>query len=409
MKVGVVAEWMDRSRGGAEWSTSQFIDALLERGITIELLTRSRAPSAPGLCVRTVETPRWPRSAGTAGFLAAAEAYARETDCDIVHTMIPCEGAHVYQPRGGLVAETIARTLASRPEGLPRMIKRLDLAMNRRQRLLLKKERSWLTGSHKPAVIAISNYVARQLRDHHDYPDELIYRIPNGVSIVPADEKARVAERAMIRRRHGIADEAFVMLAVCHHFRLKGVGRLIEALGRVVGRTGSPIRAVVVGRDRVEPWKLVASRHRVGDAVVFTGPVESVRPYYHAADVLVHASYYDPCSRVVLEAMQYGLMVVTTVFDGASEQVVDGTTGFVIASPDDTDELVRVLMSIMERWRQKRASAGPASASGRWTMQGHADEVLSVYRLLRGTGGRGRSAGHGEVGEGVGSTCQMGD
>lgn len=382
MKVGVVAEWLDRSRGGAEWSTSQFIDALRNREIVVEVVTRSRPQSAPGFLVHTIDAPTWPRSAGTARFLAAAEAYARSSDCDLVHAMVPCPGAHVYQPRGGLAAETNARTLASRAKGWPREIKRLDLALNRRQKLVLRKERRWLGGSPKPVVIAISAYVARQLREHHDYPDHLIYCIQNGVSVQQADHTIRLQERDLVRQRHRIKDEEFVILAVCHNFRLKGVGPLIEAVGRLAKESKTPVRAIVVGRDKSSPWKSLAIKHGVGNSIVFTGPIEQVRPYYHGADVLVHATYYDPCSRVTLEAMNYGLIVVTTRHDGASEQVEAAEAGFVIDSPENMDELVRVLSSIIvDKDRNRMREAEPAGL-GRWTMQSHADEVISVYKRI---------------------------
>ena len=44
-----------------------------------------------------------------------------------------------------------------------------------------------------------------------------------------------------------------------------------------------------------------------------------MRNAYFAADFLVHPTFYDPCSLVVLEALACGLPVITTRANGASE------------------------------------------------------------------------------------------
>ena len=42
-------------------------------------------------------------------------------------------------------------------------------------------------------------------------------------------------------------------------------------------------------------------------------------PYYAAADLYVHPTFYDPCSLVVLEAAACGLPIITSRYNGAAE------------------------------------------------------------------------------------------
>ena len=393
MKVGLVVEWLDPQRGGAETSTQQFINRLRANGVELKVCTRSLVPSESGLTVETIEPHAMSRAGRTAAFLdAAAEAMA-SAGCDLVHAFVPCRGADIYQPRGGTMPETIRRTLATRRSGVQRAAKRLAMRMNRRQRLMLSRERSWLSGRQPPVVIAISRYVVRQLQEHYNYPDSHIRYILNGVETVSAGADERAADRKAIRNRYGIGQHDFLLLQVCHNFRLKGVGCLLQALSCLMGpltRTrGSvdstpdvSVRALIVGGGRPARWRRQADRLGVADSVRFTGPSETVAAFFSAADALVHPTYYDPCSRVVLEAIAHRLPVLSTRYDGASEIIQDGISGFVLDSPDQLSELADRIRRLAQPDVRRRMSAAAGDLAERITMKRHADEVCALYSSL---------------------------
>ena len=394
MKIGLVIEWLDPRRGGAETSTRQFINRLRANGVELKVCTRSLIPSESGLTVETIEPHAMSRAGRTAAFLdAAAEAMA-SAGCDLVHAFVPCRGADIYQPRGGTMPETIRRTLATRRSGVQRAAKRLAMRMNRRQRLMLSRERSWLSGRQRPMVIAISRYVVRQLQEHYNYPDSHIRYILNGVETVSAGADERAADRKAIRNRYGIGEHDFLLLQVCHNFRLKGVGCLLKALSCLMGplaRTrGSvdstpdvSVRALIVGGGRPARWRRQADRLGVADSVRFTGPSETVAAFFSAADALVHPTYYDPCSRVVLEAIAHRLPVLSTRYDGASEIIQDGISGFVLDSPDQLSELADRIRRLAQPDVRRRMSAAAGDLAERITMKRHADEVCALYSSLR--------------------------
>src|SRR5438034_575894 len=58
-------------------------------------------------------------------------------------------------------------------------------------------------------------------------------------------------------------------------------------------------------------------------------------PATTSAPRCVPPTYYDPCSRVVLEALSYGVPCITTSFNGAAEVMTDGCEGFIIDTPDN--------------------------------------------------------------------------
>lgn len=395
MKVGLVVEWLDASRGGAETSAGQFIDGLLERGVSLAVVTRSDPAPRRGMELRTVPARSRRRATATAEFIRFAERWAPDAGCDLIHALTPCVGADVYQPRGGLVAETVRRTAATRRTAAGRTLKRLAMTLNARQRLVLSRERAWLTGRRRPVVIAISRYVGRQLQQHYHYPESHIRHILNGVDLPPADPARRASNRRRVRKQFGIGDDDVLLLQVCHNFRLKGVGCLIEALSALRRRAACPVKVVVVGRGRTRPWEAMARRMKVGDLHKFAGAADNVNAYYHAADVLVHPSYYDPCSRVVLEALSWGLPVIGSRFDGASEVIEEGVTGFVIETPDAIAALADRIQRVCDS-KVRGAMCGALAKRGKMcglTMTRHVDEVLRLYRQMVGLVGSGDMPG----------------
>ncbi len=382
MKIGLIVEWLDAGRGGAETSAGEFINELVARDVQVELFTRSEQATKPGVVAHTYASRAPSRAGRTLKYLNAAERWLRQARCDLIHTLIPCDGADIYQPRGGLLPETIARTLASRPPGLARWWKRLNLATNRRQRLLLHRERAWLTGPRKPMVIAISEYVFRQLRDHYDYPETHIRHILNGANIEAVDGKSQAAARLRVRRGLGLSREDFLALQVCHNFRLKGVGAAVRAVARAREFHGSPVTLVVAGKGNRRPYGKLAGRLGVSEHIIFTGPVESVTDLMHAADVLLHPTYYDPCSRVVLEALGLGVPVISTRFDGASEIIEEGKSGFVANSPEAIGELAGYLGVLSQNHAERKENPALVAMRRRVSMWRHAEEVWALYRRL---------------------------
>ncbi len=380
MKVAVVVEWADPWRGGAETSTQQFVRHLSDLGIAVDLITRSRLSPAPGIGVQTIRVRSPLRGRGSARFATLAARRVRGA-YDIVHAITPCLAADVYEPRGGTVAETIERNVALR-DGAARTIKRLTSRFNARQRRMLKLERRLLLARQPPVVIAISDYVARQLERHYGFPRSRIGLIFNGVEPDTAAPAQRDEHRLSVRRLYGIADDESLALLVAHNFRLKGISAWIDALPSLAADNGCALRSLVVGKDNPQRWQRRAYRRGVADRIRFVGPTRRIEAFYHAADFLVHPTYYDPCSRVVLEAMASGLPVVTTEFDGAAEAVRDGISGFVLADPRDGRLAACVRQLCRPEVRAQMSVAASEQAPG-FTMRRHAERVTELYRSLR--------------------------
>jgi UDP-glucose:(heptosyl)LPS alpha-1,3-glucosyltransferase len=388
VKVALIVEWLDAWRGGAETSTGQFIDELLALGVEVTAITRSHVTARPGLAVVTLKSNGPLRGPRTLRFCEQADRVAGAGDFDVVHALAPSQVADVYQPRGGTYAETMARNRALRRSQPGRALKRFGQRFNVKQRGLLRREADMLTGVRPPVVLALSDYVVEQLRMHYGLDAGRIVKIFNGVTPDDTDPQERERQRREIRELYQVADDERLALSVAHNFRLKGVGTWIDALS-LLRRGGDldGLKVLIVGKERSVPWQNRVARRGLRDVVQFVGPVQQVDHFYHAADFLVHPTFYDPCSRVVLEAQAARLPCITTRFDGAAEAITDGVNGFVLDAPDDPRILADRVRQLAEGETLARMRRAVRDAPV-WDMQRHTQQVLDVYSAIRAEKGK---------------------
>lgn len=380
MRVALVTEWLDSWRGGAETSTRQFMHHLMDAGVELHVFTRSRPSPVPGLFVHSVHGASMSRMRKSVNFALRVDRMLAERRFDIVHTFVPIRRADVYQPRGGSVPETVERNIALRRTSAGRRIKRYANRLNLKQRYMVRSERAMIDGPEQPVVAAISKYVARQFEHHYELPADRIRLIYNGVDQDQASAEHRAVERASLREEFGIRDDEILVLEVAHNFRLKGVHHWLQALARLRSQGHDKLRSLVVGRGDSPRWHHKAKKLGLSGALEFVGPSERMRQFYHAADILVHPTYYDPCSRVVLEGMAAGLPCITTRWDGAGETIASGASGFVVDEPDSIDALCATIAGLKDSAARLRIGTAARQAVAWCSMARHASEMLKLYQ-----------------------------
>lgn len=128
----------------------------------------------------------------------------------------------------------------------------------------------------------------------------------------------------------------FTIVTVC---RLQNVSKALDRAVRVSARLqedGLRFRWYVIGEgaDRRRIEALIRQKQLVGTFVLL-GFRDNPYPYMRKADLFVLQSKYEGRPLVVDEAMIVGTPVLVTDYRSAREQVIDGTTGFVVANECD--------------------------------------------------------------------------
>jgi glycosyltransferase involved in cell wall biosynthesis len=156
--------------------------------------------------------------------------------------------------------------------------------------------------------------------------------IHNSLPLQPPLE-ARAGQRRRLRDSLGLA-EADTMFLFCGRLeRQKGVDVLLEAASRVA--PGARFMLVLCGIGELEPaLRRQARALGIEHKVVWAGWQADVRPYYAAADVFVMPSRWETFGLVFLEAMNYGLPILSTRTQAVPEVVEDGVCGLLSANED---------------------------------------------------------------------------
>ena len=377
MKIALVIERMDTARGGRETSTAQIAQALVARGHDVTVLCQSALWRGPGVNVVEVGRRGLTRSARLRNFAADVRGEVDWGGFDIVHGMGPFPGVNVYQPRSGTVPAQRDANLRRR-KAATQILRRLTGGLNRRQVLTGEMERALLADPNV-WILPGSRMVASELHRYYGRTDgvRVVFNavdVPQLIGHRPDDARQR------LRLQIGAEPDTVVFLTIATNWALKGVGESIVAFARWRQRRSrdTDARLVLLGSEDADDYQRLATLHEVDRHVVLAPPTEEVASWYAAADVCVLLSWYDPCSRVVLEAVRLGIPSITTAFNGAAEALADGA-GLVVPSPADTFAVAEALETMYDPTRRARAADACRARADGLAVDRHVDQLLAVY------------------------------
>lgn len=364
-----------RASGGAEKMAGLLLDTFRAHDVRLSVVARNCTGTPEGFEFRRVNSPKLGRLGRVSGFARAACRALAQMDADLVlsQEIVPC--CHVYRAAGGAHAEWMRRRRRVRGP-----VKRFWDSVDPYQRSKLQLERAVFESGHLRAVICNSAMVRDDILRHYRIVPERLHVIENAVDIAfyrrPSDIESH---RGRIREALDIPADSFVWLFVGSGFERKGLGAALRALAR---RSAGCL--VVVGRDhRHRHYKRLANRMRVAHRVHFIGRQDDVRPYYWAADALIHPALYEPYGLVVLEAMAAGLPVLASHQCGAAQSLIrDGENGYCRDALDIggwAETMVR-LESVTDYGPWRRAAA--ATAADRDLPRLRAEVTALCERLL---------------------------
>jgi len=377
MKIALVIERMDRRRGGREQSVAQIASGLARRGHDVTVLCQYGKLADERVNVEEVGTLGIFESTRLTNFVASVNAAIGREPYDIVHATLPVPGCNVYQPRGGTIP---AQAEASRRRWrIAGGIKgRLFEPLNFRRRKAAQFERMVLDDP-KVVCLAVSAMIAAEFEDYYDRREN-VRIIYNGVDVPELDEEQWAHMRQKKRFELGVGSGDPVFISVATNFALKGIDETVRSFAKWCEQHAHRMNArlIIVGRDLVEGYQRIAGMLGVGKEVVFVPRSDEIFEWHSAADACILLSWYDPCSRTVLEALRLGIPSVTTVYNGASEVIASGA-GIVVSSPRDRNAVVAALDELSDPQRRAQRKAACLRVCESVSTDHHVDELLKVY------------------------------
>ena len=269
--------------------------------------------------------------------------------------------------------------LAPHWAGVPCIVHMRGMARERGKGLQARALR-WVT-----CTIADSNAVADTARRVLGQRDVTTIYEPVDVARFDAAEP----QRSEVRRRLGFEDGAVVVGIFGRVVRWKGQLEFVRASAAAMGRNPS-LRALIVG-DESDGGSEYFAEVRAAIAAsgwanrfVLAGYQPAVEGFYHACDIVVHASIEpEPFGMVVTEAMAARRPVIASAAGGPCEVVDNGVDGLLVP-PGDVAALADAIVALGDdaALRQAMGERGRAKVARAFDVAHIAEQVAAVYRRI---------------------------
>lgn len=384
MDIALCYESVLPARGGCEHYIGDLARRLGQDGHSVHLYACVWDSSAlpPTMHYHRLPSPPGPRFLRPWKFARSCEEALTQRRHDVTMGFDKTWGQDILYPQGGLHSASAAHNLLKHPPGLQRvfarLLKRMDLASRSFQRL----ERKLYLGENRPIIVVNSRMVQRHFEKYLDIAPSDVHVVPSAIDPqrFAADDRPR--RRIEERARWGIGENEPVGLFVAMNYRLKGLAPLINALVHVP--KALPFRLAVVGHPKFARYERLARRLGVADRVSFLGFRADPRAAYFASDFLVHPTFYDPCSLVVLEALGCGLPAITTRYNGASELITPAREGFIIDDPHDHKSLGEAIVNMLDSRTRSACATAARHKAKQLGFESHYQQLMSLFHRVVG-------------------------
>ena len=192
-------------------------------------------------------------------------------------------------------------------------------------------------------------------------------------------------DRATVRQRLGIGQNAVVVVKVARLFNLKGHKYLIDAAPQIVAAVPN-VKFLFVGDGLLHgEFKTRIEELGLTDRFCFTGlvPPNEVTNYIHASDLVAHTSVWEGLARVLPQGLIAGKPVVSFDIDGAPEVCIDGETGLLVPTRQTAqlaDAVIRLASD--EDLRHRLGAEGRRRFTTQFRHQYMTERIREVYEKV---------------------------
>ncbi len=385
MNIALCHESVLPERGGCETYIADLARRLIADRHDVHLYACRRDDTAlpAALQFHALPAVRGPRFLRPWRFGRRCLTALAHADHDITVGFDKVWGLDVLYPQGGLHTASAEHNLLKHAgpvrRGLARLLKTLDLAHWSFTRL----ERRQYLSDFAAQIIVNSEMVRDHFASYLKISPDRIRVIHSAIDPGRFPQHDRLRRRQEGRQQWGVAPADIVGLFVAKNYRLKGLAALLEAVAVLLGRpefrdAPPPFRLLVCGNDRVAPYERQVQRLKIDAHVRFAGECSDIRTAFFSADFLVHPTFYDPCSLVVLEAMACDLPIITTRYNGASELMHPLQEGFVVDDPHDHAHLAWCLAQMVDPARRRSGAQAARRTAAQWTFEHHYRQLVQA-------------------------------
>ncbi len=227
-------------------------------------------------------------------------------------------------------------------------------------------------------IIAVSKSVKQELIECYGYNPANIDVIYNGVDIKSFTQQNRQSHRQELLAKLGIPTETLLLLFVAHEFRRKGLSYVLKAMA-----AHPQMHLLVVGRDDPTPFRSLITTLRLHDRIHFVGMTNKIEKYYNAADIFIFPTQYEPFGLAILEAMAFGLPIITTQSAGAAELLTHNKNALLLSRYDSISEIDDAINALKDESLRQRLGENALQIAEQLTWENQAKETLAAYVKIK--------------------------
>jgi glycosyltransferase involved in cell wall biosynthesis len=327
LRIGLLIDRWDPSRGGAERALAALADGLAARGHEVLAFAAQGVEDARWRPVRAAWALR--RGSREKHLARALVETARTAECDVLIGVRHLYECDLWWPHGG------CHRAALQALGKP---------LRGRHRVFVELEQRMAQSAKR--IACVSRLVQDEIALEHPAARDKAVLVGSAIDLERFHPRERAGRGRALRTELGLSEDDFLIGFSARQPRTKGLPTLLEALRGLRATllvTGAKVRApagVVVLPDL--------------DPAVFSA----------ACDLLAHPTRRDTFGLVVAEALASGTPVITTARAGAADLVQAPEHGVVLADPEDVSALREALRARLGRRPDRELVRAAARAYG---------------------------------------------
>ena len=188
-------------------------------------------------------------------------------------------------------------------------------------------------------IIAVSDYVKKELLKHYDLQSNRIITIPNGIDLKEFNNIRKIG----LKYKLGVSN---IIIFVGGFSKRKGIHILLKALSKIKEKDWV---LIIVGSGDLKSKKEINNLSdflNIKNRIINFSNIsrELLKSILFEADIFVHPALYEPFGIAILEAMASGKAIIATSTGGIPE-ILDNAGILIKVSSEELKDALELLIS----------------------------------------------------------------
>ena len=154
------------------------------------------------------------------------------------------------------------------------------------------------------------------------------------------------------------SDEPIIFTTIGRIMKDKGILEILDA-AKIIKQNNSNVLFRLIGDFDEENLKIKVEKAIDGKNVEYIPFQKDIKPYIRSSHAILHASYHEGMSNVLLEAASSGRPVIATIVPGCIETFEPDVTGFAF-EPRNVESLVEAIERFLAISHEQKVKMGKA-------------------------------------------------